>query len=162
MSNSCDSMDCSPPGSSAHGILQARMLEWVAISFSRGSSQPRDRTLVSCIGRQILYCWAIREAPILQLSSFIAWNSSLKGGEAESHIAYWNQKGRWESPLWQPPSRNTHLFTVAYVDTCSAIGHVHGAIFQHMVNHMGCSGTRMALLSHPELGWDDWAFVLLH
>ena len=38
----CNSMDCSLPGSSVHGILQARLLEWVAISFSRGSSQPRD------------------------------------------------------------------------------------------------------------------------
>ena len=43
-SNLCNPMDCSPPGSSVHGILQARVLEWVAISFSRGSSQPRDRT----------------------------------------------------------------------------------------------------------------------
>jgi len=42
-------MDSSPPGSSAHGILQARILEWLAIPFSRGSSQPRDGTLVSCI-----------------------------------------------------------------------------------------------------------------
>ena len=38
----CDPVDCSPPGSSIHGILQARLLEWVAISFSRGSSLPRD------------------------------------------------------------------------------------------------------------------------
>ena len=45
----CDPMDCSPPGSSVHRILQARILEWVAIPFSRGSSQPRDRTQVSCI-----------------------------------------------------------------------------------------------------------------
>ena len=43
----CDPMDCSPPGSSVRGILQARILEWVAISFSRGSPQPRDRTWVS-------------------------------------------------------------------------------------------------------------------
>ena len=43
----CDLMDCSPPGSSVHGIFQARILEWCAISFSRGSSQPRDRTGVS-------------------------------------------------------------------------------------------------------------------
>ena len=42
--NLCSPMDCSLPGSSAHGIFQARILEWVAISFSRGSSQPRDRT----------------------------------------------------------------------------------------------------------------------
>ena len=45
----CDPMDCSLPGSSLHGILQARVLEWVAITFSKGSSQPRDRTRVSCI-----------------------------------------------------------------------------------------------------------------
>ena len=53
-----DLMDCSPPGSFVHGILQAGILEWVAISFSRGSSPPRDRTCasyVSCIGRQVLY-----------------------------------------------------------------------------------------------------------
>ena len=45
----CDPMDCSPPGSSVHGILQARILEWVAMPSSRGSSQPRDRTQVSFI-----------------------------------------------------------------------------------------------------------------
>ena len=49
-----DSLDCSPPGSSVHGILQARILEWVAVPSSQGSSRPRDRThisYVSCIGR---------------------------------------------------------------------------------------------------------------
>ena len=45
----CNPMDCRPPGSSVHGILQVRILEWGAIPFSRGSSQPRDRTGVSCI-----------------------------------------------------------------------------------------------------------------
>ena len=45
----CYPMDCSPPGSSVHGILQARILEWVAISFSKGSSRPRDQTQVSSI-----------------------------------------------------------------------------------------------------------------
>ena len=45
----CDPIDCSPAGSSLHGILQASVLEWVAISFSRGSSQPRDQTQVSRI-----------------------------------------------------------------------------------------------------------------
>ena len=45
----CNLMDCSPPGSSVHGILQARILEWVAIPFSRGPSQPRDRTCIFCI-----------------------------------------------------------------------------------------------------------------
>ena len=50
----CYSMDCSPPGFSVHGISQARILEWVAISFSRGTSQARNRTYISCIGRQTL------------------------------------------------------------------------------------------------------------
>ena len=54
----CDSMDCSPPGPSVHGISQARRLEWVAISYSRGSSWPRDWTWVfciSCMARWVLY-----------------------------------------------------------------------------------------------------------
>ena len=54
----CDPMDCSPPGSSVHGILQARILEWAAMPSSRESSRPRDGTCVpyvSCIGRQVLY-----------------------------------------------------------------------------------------------------------
>ena len=54
----CNPMDCSPPGSSVHGILQARILEWVAIPFSRGSSWHRGQTCVSYVGRQILYHWA--------------------------------------------------------------------------------------------------------
>ena len=53
----CDPMDCSPPGSSAHEILQARILEWVAISFSKGSSQPRDRTQVSRIAGRHFIIW---------------------------------------------------------------------------------------------------------
>ena len=45
----CDPMNCRLPGFSVHGILQVRILEWVAVPFSRGSSQPRDQTMVSCI-----------------------------------------------------------------------------------------------------------------
>ena len=60
-----DLMDCSQPDSSVHRgqtPVQAGILEWVAISISWGSSQPRDRTLISCISRQILHSWATREA----------------------------------------------------------------------------------------------------
>ena len=56
----CDPRDYSPPMSSVHGILQARILEWVAISFSRGSSQPRDWTWVSCIAGRIFTDWATK------------------------------------------------------------------------------------------------------
>ena len=59
----CDLMDYSSPGSSVLGISQVRILEWVAISLSGGSSWPRDWTWVSCISRQILYHWAAREGP---------------------------------------------------------------------------------------------------
>ena len=52
-----ESMDCSPPGSSVHEILQARILEWVFISISRGSSQPRDQTWVSCIVSRFFTVW---------------------------------------------------------------------------------------------------------
>ena len=58
----CDPMSCSPPDSSVHGILQTRILEWVAMPSSRGSSQPRDRTQVSCIAGGLPTVWATREA----------------------------------------------------------------------------------------------------
>ena len=58
----CNPMDCSPPGSSVQGISQARIVEWVAISFSRGSSAPRHQTHISCFGRQVLCHWVTREA----------------------------------------------------------------------------------------------------
>ena len=58
----CDSMDCSPPGSSVNEIFQARTLEWVAISYSRGSSRRRDLTQVSCIAGIFFTNWATGEA----------------------------------------------------------------------------------------------------
>ena len=57
----CDPMDCSPPGSFVHGAFQARNLEWVAISFSRGSFWPRDQTQVSCIVGRHFTIWATKE-----------------------------------------------------------------------------------------------------
>ena len=54
-------MNCSLPGSPVHGILQARILEWVAIPFSRGSSQGRDQTQVSCVAGRFFTVWATRE-----------------------------------------------------------------------------------------------------
>ena len=59
----CNSMDYNLPGSSVHGILWTRILEWVAIFFFRWSSPSRDWTHISCIARWILYHWATRKAP---------------------------------------------------------------------------------------------------
>ena len=70
----CDSMDCSSAGSSLHGILQARILEWVAYPFSRGSSQSKDWTQVSCIAGGFFTIWATREALLL---SKVCPNTSL-------------------------------------------------------------------------------------
>ena len=92
----CDPLDRSPPGFSVHLISQVRIVEWAAISFSRGSSQPRDRTCVSyvsCIGRQVLYHWDTREA----------WNQLLGvrnvKKEAELSLA-WAQSPELRHPRW--------------------------------------------------------------
>ena len=63
----CDPMDCSLPGSSVHGIFKARVLEWVAMSFSRRSSRPRDRTHVSCIVGRRFYCLSHQGSPYKNL-----------------------------------------------------------------------------------------------
>ena len=76
MSDSSDPVDCSPPGSSVHGIFQARILEWVAVSSSRESSQPRDWTRVSRIAGRRFILWATREFTLKR----------------------WNRRGR---PTWQ-------------------------------------------------------------
>ena len=78
----CNPTDCSPPGSSVHGIPQARILEWVAILSSRGSSWPRDGTHVSCsfcIGRWVLYFWATWEA------LFSIWDTLRQQGGENYH-----------------------------------------------------------------------------
>ena len=74
-----DTTDCSPPGSSVHRILQARILEWVAISFSRGSSQTRDGTQDSCIASRFFAIWVTREALAISLLLYSLFYSSIKG-----------------------------------------------------------------------------------
>ena len=59
----CDPVDCSPPGSSVHGMLQARILDWVAISSSRGSSEPKNRTCISCVS--CISRWVLYHEPLL-------------------------------------------------------------------------------------------------
>ena len=84
----CDPVDCSPPGSSVHGVLQARVLEWVFTSSSRGSSRPRDGTRVShvsCIGRRILIHCATREVQVHHCSmsnhTFLTTHAQLCTGD---------------------------------------------------------------------------------
>ena len=84
-------MDCSPPGSSVHGTSQARILEWIAISFTRRTSRPRDSAHVSCIGRRIPYLWVTREA----LETYWASKSCL-----ERQIISWDLPTMQEQLLW--------------------------------------------------------------
>ena len=68
----CDLMNYSPPGFSVHGILQARILEWIATPFSRGSSRPRDRTLVSCTAGRFFTVWATGKPLSTQCPSLVS------------------------------------------------------------------------------------------
>ena len=68
-----DPMDCCPPGSSVHGISQARILEWAAISYSRGSSRPRDRTQVSRIAGRFLYHLSHLGSPVWTKDNHLKW-----------------------------------------------------------------------------------------
>ena len=74
----CNPKDRSLPGSSVHSISQGRILEWVAISFSKGSSQSRGRTYISRIGKQIFYLLATREALCLQKAYIKAYSNFTK------------------------------------------------------------------------------------
>ena len=101
-------MDCSLPGSSLHGILQARVLEWVAISFSRGSSWPRDRTRVSCIPGRRFNLWATGETqprqPVKKQRHYFADKgpSSQSYGFSSSHVWMWelDHKESWVPRNW--------------------------------------------------------------
>ena len=89
----CDPMDCSLPGSSIHGILQARILEWVAISFSRGSSQPRNGTQVFRIAGRLFMIWATREAPLE--ADNVWWEEGGGGGGGEERAFSTNLTKLW-------------------------------------------------------------------
>ena len=75
----CDPVDCSLLGFSVHGILQARILEWVTISFSRGSSRPRDWTQGSHIGGRHFNLWATREAHRRTIQKRSSWPDNQDG-----------------------------------------------------------------------------------
>ena len=100
----CNPMDCSPPVSSVHRILQARLLEWVTISFSRGSFQPRNRTWVSRIAGRFFTVWATKDQ-IFKVECFrralmwILWRFSLLR-TFPSFVGDISQKGHWRLLSW--------------------------------------------------------------
>jgi len=93
-------MDCSLPGFSVHGIFQARIQEWVAISFSRGSSPPRDPIQVSCTADRFFTNWATTEAPILWRRKWQPIPVSLPGKSyGQSSLAGYSPWGHKESDM---------------------------------------------------------------
>ena len=106
-------MDCSPPGCSVHGIFQARILEWVVIPFSRGSSWPRDRTQVSYIAGGFFTIWATREdyqitarisiqVSLVSRGQSSRWNGFV-GVQSLGHVWLWDCQG-WQHARFPCPS----------------------------------------------------------
>ena len=92
----CDLMDCSLPGSSVHGIFQVRILEWVVISFSRGTSWPRDQTQVSHIVGRRFTIWATRETHIQALPGSNTFTKQALPGSN----TFTNQELEWVGQSW--------------------------------------------------------------
>ena len=90
----CNPIDCSLPGSSIHGLFQAIVLEWIAISFSRGSSQPRARTRVSCIVDRLFTIWATGEVPGERFGTTEVVAKSGLG------VSYWEAEAILSDSLW--------------------------------------------------------------
>ena len=112
---------CSLPSSSVHGISQARILEWVAISYSRKSSQPRNRTRVSCIGRWILYyctTWEALEDYAYYLANIPAWDKNLSHLSSERVRMGIKRHGNQQPPKWDLED----VFLHSGVDSCVAPG----------------------------------------
>ena len=106
----CDPMNCSPPGSSLHEILQTRILEWVAILFSRRFSWSRDWTWVSCTAARFLIVWATREAHIyvcvcvcVYVCVFI--NICIYDQQPEQAMATQSSTLAWKIPWMEEPGR---------------------------------------------------------
>ena len=101
----CDPMACSPPGSSVHGISKARILKWVAISFSRRSSHPRDQThmsCVSCIVGGFFIHWAIRKAPCRYMIMYlqnIVYNPLMQCG-CSVNVTYYYEDPKTCTMVW--------------------------------------------------------------
>ena len=89
----CDPVDCSPSGSSVRGVFPARILGWIAIPFSRGSSWPRDRSRVSCIAGGFFPIWATRFSLIYELKTWLKINIHKTKTMASSPITSWEING---------------------------------------------------------------------
>ena len=135
-----DPIDCSPPGSSVHGISQARILEWVTLSFSRRSSQPKEWTHISYIGRWVPYHWATSS---VQFSSVIQSCPTLQPHEL--------QHARPSSTNIISP-QNIYFFlrgSIQFVTDC-----VLGTVLQKYLLHYLCPQGTYCLVRGTDMGWN--------
>ena len=95
------------PDSSVHAICQARTLEWIAVSFSRRSSQARDRTHGSCTGRWILYHWATWEAQLYEMSYYCYHHFADEETETQRSVATWPKSA--SKKRWSQDSKSSSL-----------------------------------------------------
>ena len=103
----CNTMHCSPSGSSVHGVLQVRILEWVAISSSRGFSRPRDRTQVYCIARKMLN-YNVISIPLDRLTQKIIIFCGMCS-KSNDNVSLWKE---FRSPVLSPiKTFNSWLFS---------------------------------------------------
>ena len=120
-------MDCSPPGSSVHGIFQASILEQVAIAFSRDSSQPRDQ---NCISFFLIYSFLI-EGYLLYKSVLV-----LAVHQYESAIGIHVSPSSWTSLTPPTPSHSSGLSQSTYLSSLSQTANSHWLSILHMVMYM--------------------------
>ena len=162
----CDPMDCSLPGSSVHGIFQATVLEWVAISFSRASARPRDWIRISCIDRRILYHCATWEAnPMIQNVFIGSWGNQSLGVEKHC-LEQLTGDVNWRWPLrclgcmfppsMPPPAPPTPTPT----PTPSSLGHSAGPPLPRNF-HQGQCGPGSALDPRPSPRSWPWSLASL-
>ena len=111
----CGPVDCSLPGSSAHGIFQARILEWVAISYSGGSFGPKGQTqvfCVSCIGKRILYHWVTGEALLITTTRIMNKSLPLNAGSVFMHFTFLPHTSHLQK-TWKIPEISRHFSQVS-------------------------------------------------
>ena len=132
----CDPIDCSLPGSSIHGIFQAILLEWIAFSFSSGSSQPRDWTQVSRIVDRCFMAWATRE--VLLITIYSVQFSCLVVTDS-----LWPHESQHARPPCPSPSPGVHS------DSCPSSQWCHPAISSSVGLFSSCSQSLPASESFP-------------
>ena len=138
----CSPMNCSPLVSSVHGLFQARILEWVAMPFSRASSWPRDRTPISCIGRQILYhcvTWMIQGF----FTSILLFQDFPGGSEGKASVYNEGDPGSIPGSGWSPGEGNGNPLQYSCLENP-----MDGGIWSATVHGVGKSWTWLSDFTH--------------